>query len=138
MDTLYKIESYDDVTDENDSPYIPYSTYKSEYTKWEIDEFENNGVWHYPQVFNPTADFYKLEGKVKNIAGTILDKVTVIIMIYDSKWTYQEEHSVTTINLPSGKTWTFTLRLENTFDPSGKNIDFPPLAKIGFEVIADE
>jgi len=138
MDTLYSIKSYDNVIDDNDNPNIPYSTYKSKYTQRELDEFYDEHVpgWIYPPKFDTTADHYVLEGNVKNIAGVMLYKIVVTIRIYDDNWNYQEEHNVTTTNLPPGQTWTFSLRLENNFNPYGPPTYYP-YSELAFEVIAE-
>ncbi len=138
MSTLYSIKSYDNVMDDSDNPAIPYSTYKSKYTQKELDEFYDNRIpgYIYPSKFDTTADHYVLEGSVQNIAGAMLDKVVVTIRIYDDNWNYQEEHDITTTSLPPGQTWTFSLRLENNFNPY-TSPTYPPYAGLAFEVIAE-
>ncbi len=86
---------------------ISYSieTYKS------VEEKISDGF-----VYNKDAKFYMVKGIVRNIAGKMLDKVTVIVKFYDINNTFLREESTHVNDLEKHHTWDFEIFYLSSWD----------------------
>ncbi len=99
----------DDDTDwaEDNVEIISYSivTYKS------AEEKMANGF-----VYHEDAKFYMVKGTAKNIAGKMLDIVTITVKFYDSNNTFLREEDTPVFNIEKDYSWEFEIIYLSTWD----------------------
>lgn len=67
-------------------------------------------------VYHEDAKFYMVNGTARNIAGKMLDKVTITVKFYDSNNIFLREESVPVYDVEDECTWEFEIIYLSTWD----------------------
>ncbi len=67
-------------------------------------------------VYHEDARFYMIKGTAKNIAGKMLDRVTITVTFYDSNNTFLREESTPVSDVEKDYTWEFEIIYLSTWD----------------------